>query len=61
MSLKFTGELLVMTMKNGANLEDELTCCFKTDIGKFFDPSTRKSLKFAFYCAFFDQSMYCLS
>ena len=49
MNLKFTGELFVMTMKNDAKLEEELTCCFKTDIRTFmnFDPSTRKSQTFA--------------
>ena len=41
MSLKFTGELLVMVMKNGTNLEDELTCRFETDIGKLTNFSTR--------------------
>ena len=32
MSLKFTGELFVMTMKNDAKLEEELTCRFKIDM-----------------------------
>ena len=42
MSLKFTGELCVMTMKNDAKFEEELTCQFKTDMRnlKSFDPST---------------------
>ena len=42
MSLKFTGELYVMTMKNGAKLKKELTCRFKTDMRNLtnFDPST---------------------
>ena len=45
MSLKFTGELFVMTMKNDAKLERELTCHFKLDMRNLtnFDPSTRKS------------------
>ena len=51
MSLKFTEELPVMTMKNDTQIEEELTCCFK--IVKIdmrmnsmnFDPSTRKSKK----------------
>ena len=50
MSLKFTGELCVITMKNDAKFEEELTCQFKIDMKnlKNFDPSTRKSKKFAF-------------
>ena len=32
MSLKFTEELCVKTMKNVANFEEELTCCFKIDM-----------------------------
>ena len=38
-------ELCVMTMKNNANVEEELTCHFKTDMGNLtnFDSSTRKS------------------
>ena len=49
MSLKFTGELFVMTMKKDAKLEEELTCPFKIDMRTLmnFDPSTRKSQKFA--------------
>ena len=49
MSLKFTGELCVMTMKNDARFEEELTCQFKIDMRNLtnFDPSTRKSQKFA--------------
>ena len=49
MSLKFTGELCVMRMKNDAKFEEELTCQFKTDMKNLtiFDSSTRKSLKFA--------------
>ena len=48
MSLTFTKELLcVMTMKNDAKFEDELTCPFKIDMGSLtnFDPSTWKSQK----------------
>ena len=43
MSLKFTEELLyVMTMKNDAKFEEELTCRFKIDMENLtnFDPST---------------------
>ena len=49
MSLKFTGELFVMAMKNDAKIEEELTCQFKIDMRNLtnFDPSTRKSKKFA--------------
>ena len=32
MSLKFTGELCAMTMKNEAKFEEESTCQFKNDI-----------------------------
>ena len=50
MSLKFTGELCVKTMKNDAKLEEELTCQFKIDMSNLtnFDPSTQKSQKFPF-------------
>ena len=49
MSLTFTGELCVMTMKNDAKIEEELTSQFKTDMRNLtnFDPSTRKLQKFA--------------
>ena len=49
MSLRLTGELSVMAMKNDAKLEKELTGCFKIDMRTLmnFDPSTRKSEKFA--------------
>ena len=45
MNLKFTGELCVMTMKNDANIDKELTCHFKTDMRNLtnFDLSTQKS------------------
>ena len=48
-----------MTIKNDANIEEELTCHFKTDIKnlKNFDPSTQKSKKFALLLAAFDQSI----
>ena len=35
MSLKFTEELFVMTMKHDAKFEEELTCHFKTDMRIF--------------------------
>ena len=49
MSLKFTGEFCVMTMKNDAKFDKELTCQFKIDMRNLtnVDPSTRKSPKFA--------------
>ena len=49
MSLRFTGELCVMRMKNGAKIEEELTSQFKTDLRNLtiFDSSTQKSQKFA--------------
>ena len=45
MTLKFTEELCVMTMKNNAKFDEELTCHFKTDIRNLtnFDSSSRKS------------------
>ena len=44
MSLKFTGELCVMRMKNDAKFQEDLTCQFKTDMRnlKNLDPSTQK-------------------
>ena len=50
MSLKLKGELCVMTMKNVAKFETELTCHSKIDMKYLtnFDQSTRKSQKFAF-------------
>ena len=36
MSLKFTEELCVMTMKNDAKFEEELTCRFKIDMGNWW-------------------------
>ena len=48
MSLKLTGELFVITKKNDAKFEEELTCQFKIDMRNLtnFDPSTQKSQKF---------------
>ena len=45
MTLKFAEELYVMTMKNNAKFEEELTCHFKTNMGNLtnFDSSTQKS------------------
>ena len=49
MSLKFTGELCVITMKNNAKFEEELACQFRIDMRNLtnFDSSTQKSQKFA--------------
>ena len=51
MSLKFTEELCVMTMKNDARFEEDLTCRFKINMRNLanFDQSTLKSPKFALY------------
>ena len=48
-----------MTMKNDTKFEEELTCQFKIDIKHLtnFDPSTRKSQKFARHWAAFDQTV----
>ena len=48
MRLKFTEEL--QTMKNDTKIEEEMIRRFETDMRNFtsFDPSTRKSKKFAF-------------
>ena len=49
-SLKFIGDLCVMTMKNDTKIEEELTCHFKIDMRNLtnFDPITQKFPKFAF-------------
>ena len=49
MTLKFTGELCVMTMKNDGKFKQELTFQFKIDKGNLtkFDLSTEKSQTFA--------------
>ena len=49
MSFKFTVELCVMTMKNNAKFEEELTFHFKTDMRNLtnFDWSTQKSKEIA--------------
>ena len=47
MSLKFTEELCVMTMKNNTKFGEELACRFKIDMRNLthFDLNTRKSKK----------------
>ena len=49
MTLKFTEELCVMTMKNNTKFEEELTCQFKIDMRNLtnVDLNTQKSQKFA--------------
>ena len=49
MSLKFTGEFCVTTIKNDSKFEEELTCQFKIDMRNLtnFDLSTQKSQKYA--------------
>ena len=46
-------------MKNDAKFDKELTCQFKIDLKNLtnFDPSTRKSQKFALQWDAFDQSI----
>ena len=48
MSLKITGELCVIRIKNDEKFEVDLTYQFKIDMRNLtnFDPSTRKSQKF---------------
>ena len=54
MNFKFTEELCVMTMKNNAKFEEELTFHFKTDSRNLtnFDSSTQKSKKMHFNLLF---------
>ena len=49
MNLSIRGELCFMTMKHDVKFEEELTSQFKSDKRNLtnFDPSTRKSQKFA--------------
>ena len=50
MSLKFTEELCVMTMKNDTKIEEKLTSHFKIDMRNLtkFDPSVQKCKKLCF-------------
>ena len=59
MSLKITEELCVMTMKNDANFEQKLTCCFKIDMRNMtnFHWSNQKSQKIALFCALSHQGI----
>ena len=58
-SLKFTGEICVKTLKNDAKFEEELTSQFKIDIRNLtnFDLSTWKSQKFTLLWSSFEQSI----
>ena len=49
MSVKFTAEFCVMTMKDDTKYEEELTCQFQMDMRNLtnFDPGTQKLQKFA--------------
>ena len=49
MTLEFTEELYVMTIKKDAKFEEQLTCRFKIDKRRLtnFDGSTEKSQTFA--------------
>ena len=49
MSLNFTGELCLMTMKNDVKFERESTSQFKAGMRNLtkFDPRTRESQEFA--------------
>ena len=59
MSLKLTGEFCIMTTKNFAKFDEELTGQFKIDISNLtkFGSSTQKSHKFALQWASFEQSI----
>ena len=50
MSLKFTGKLCVIAMKNDEKFEEELTCQFQNYMINLtnLDPSTQKSQKLHF-------------
>ena len=44
----YTEELCLTTLKSDAKFEEKVFCCFKNDKNLVnFDPSTRKSQKFA--------------
>ena len=48
-----------MTLKNDAKFEEELTCCFKTNMWNLtnFDASTQKSKKLATLLGSFEESI----
>ena len=47
MSLKFTQELCVMTMKNDEKFEEELTFCFKIDMRNLTNFDLKISLEWS--------------
>ena len=59
MSLKFTRELYVMTMKNDAKFEEELTYHFKVDMSNLtnVDPMTQKCRKNCSLVGSFNQNI----
>ena len=60
MSLKFTGELCVMTMKNDAQFEEELTCQLKIDMrnfDKFWPKHSKNSTNYTFMGCFWQKYM----
>ena len=59
MSLNFTGQFCIMTMKNDAKSEEELTCQFKIDIRNLtnFDLSTQ-NLKYLHFNTLFLTKVY---
>ena len=63
MSLKSTEELCVMTMKNDAKFEEELTCHFKIDmrnLNEFWSKHLKVSTNFILMCSFWAKYI-CLS
>ena len=62
-SLRFTVEFCVITMKNDAKFEEEFTCRFKIDMRNLtnFDLRTWMSQTCSLYWAPFEQSIYFLS
>ena len=48
MTLKFTEELCVMTMKNDTKIEEELTCRFKIDLRKILTQGLKSLKKLCF-------------
>ena len=58
-TLKLKGEICVVTMKNDAKFEIELTCHFKIDIRDLInlDPGTKTSQKFTLLWADFEESI----
>ena len=59
MSVKCTGELGAMAIKNDAKVEENMTCHLKINMWNLmnFDLTTRKSQNFSLYWASFKQSI----